>query len=161
MGRQRIVRISYPPGSTGKAQNHTSSGRGNNGPQSSRHRNNEGNNRNYNGDRGNLCHKTEGIDNKQLDSDAQMKQDACVIKLIDTQGNANFVRQHGMMSLAKHSRVMSALEKRALWYCRKGQEIVDKGEVLFNEAIGKTGTVSTEGLTESDDSPKGTQITIA
>jgi len=65
------------------------------------------------------------------------------------------------MSPTKHSRVMSALEKRALWYRRKGQEVVDKNKVLFNKAINKTGTVLTEGLPESDNSLQGTHITIA
>ena len=84
-----------------------------------------------------------------------------MIKIIDAQGNTNYVRQHGRISLTKHSRVMSALEKRALWYRRKGQEVVDKDEALSKEDIGVAGTVLTEGLTESDDSLQGTYITKA
>ena len=52
------------------------------------------------------------------------------------------------MTLCKHSRVLSALEKRALRYHRKGQ--LDADEVLYNEAIDETGTVSTASLTDSD-----------
>ena len=47
---------------------------------------------------------------------------------------------------------MSALEKRALWYHRKGQEVVDNDKALFNEVIGETGAVLTEGLTELENS---------
>ena len=50
------------------------------------------------------------------------------------------------MTLAKHSRVMTALEKRALRYRRKGQVVSDPDEALYNEAIDETGTVSTVGL---------------
>ena len=64
------------------------------------------------------------------------------------------------MSLAKYSRAMFALEKRALWYNRKGQEVADKDEVLFNETIGETGTVPIEGLTELDEDSQGTIFTI-
>ena len=53
------------------------------------------------------------------------------------------------------------LDKRALWYRRKVQEVVDKDEALFNEASGETGTVLTEGLTDLDDRLQGTQVTIA
>ena len=65
------------------------------------------------------------------------------------------------MSLAKYSRVILVLEKRALWYHRKGQEVVEKDKALFNKVIDETVTVSTEGLTKSDNSSQGTQITIA
>ena len=84
-----------------------------------------------------------------------------MVKLIDAQENANYVQQHGRMSLAKHSMAVSALEKRALRYHGKGQEVVDKDKALFNEAIAETSTVLTEGLTESDDISQGTKIAIA
>ena len=66
------------------------------------------------------------------------------------------------MSRTKHSKVMSALEKRALRFRNKGQRQVDQDEVLFNEAIDETGTVTTVGLTDSDDSDdeSATGITI-
>ena len=54
------------------------------------------------------------------------------------------------MGLVKHEKIMAALERRALRY-RKGDKIkIDHDEVLYNEAIDETGTVSTEGLTDSD-----------
>ena len=53
------------------------------------------------------------------------------------------------------------MEKRALRYHKKIQEVVDKDGALFNGAIGKTSTVSTEGLTDLDDSLQGTHCTIA
>ena len=56
------------------------------------------------------------------------------------------------MSRTKHAKVMSALEKRALRFCNKGQRQVDQDEVLFNKAIDETGTVLTVGVTDSDDS---------
>ena len=55
------------------------------------------------------------------------------------------------MTLAKHSRVMSALEKRALRYRRQGQIAEDSDEALYNEAIDEMGTISTAGLSDSDD----------
>ncbi len=74
-----------------------------------------------------------------------------VTKLIDAQGNREFVCQQGQMGVTKHSKVLSALEKRALRCCRKGQKEVDQEEVLYNEALDETGTVLTAGLTDSDD----------
>ena len=54
------------------------------------------------------------------------------------------------MSRAKYSKVMSALEKRALRFRNKGQRQVDQDEILFNEAIDKINMVLTVGLTDSD-----------
>ena len=62
------------------------------------------------------------------------------------------------MGVTRHSRVLSALEKRALRYRRKGQCQADMDEVLFNEAIDETGTVSTAGLTDSDNESLGNRI---
>ena len=56
------------------------------------------------------------------------------------------------MIRTKYSKVTSAPEKRALHFCSKGQRQLDQDEILFNKAIDKTGTVSTVGLTDSDDS---------
>ena len=66
------------------------------------------------------------------------------------------------MSRTTHSKVMSALEKRVLRFCNKGQRQVDQDEVLFNKAIDETGTVLTVGLTDSDnsDNESATGITI-
>ena len=66
------------------------------------------------------------------------------------------------MSRTKHSKVVSALEKRALRFRNKGERQVDQDEVLFNEAIDETGTVATVGLTDSDnESATGITITAA
>ena len=65
------------------------------------------------------------------------------------------------MSLTKDSRILSVLEKKALRYHRKGQGMVDIDEILFNEAINETGTVLTEGLTDTEDSTQGAITTQA
>ena len=83
-----------------------------------------------------------------------------MIELIDAAGNREFVRQHGCIGVTRHSRVLSALEKRALRYRNKGKEF-DHDEVLFNEAIDETETVLTAGLTDSEDESLGTHITNA
>ena len=57
------------------------------------------------------------------------------------------------MALCKHSRVLSALERRALRYRRKGQ--LDADEALYNEAIDETGTVATASFTDSDEELEG------
>ena len=51
------------------------------------------------------------------------------------------------------------MEKRALQYSRTGHNRIDQDEVLYNEAIDKMGTVSTAGLTGSDEEPDG-EMTI-
>ena len=84
-----------------------------------------------------------------------------VIKLIDTQGNTNYVQQHGQMSLTKPTKVVVFSEERALCYCRSCQEVVNKDITLFNKTIANTGTVSREGLTDSDNSLQGIESIIA
>jgi hypothetical protein len=84
-----------------------------------------------------------------------------VIELIDAQGNREFTRQQGRMSRTKHSKVLSALEKRALRFRSKDQKQADPDKVLFNEAINETGTVSIDGLIDSDDDTIATFITEA
>ncbi len=61
------------------------------------------------------------------------------------------------MGVTKHSKVPSSLEKRVLQYCRKVQKEVDQDEVLYGKALDKTGTVSTAGLTDSDDETLGSE----
>ena len=78
-----------------------------------------------------------------------------MIELIDAEGNREFVRQHGRLGVTKHTKILSALEKRALRYRRKGQKEVDQDEILYNEALDETGTVSTACLTDSDDESWG------
>ena len=73
-----------------------------------------------------------------------------VTKLVGGLRYTRIVREQGKMGLVKHEKIMAALERRALRY-RKGDKIkIDHDEVLYNEAIDETGTVSTEGLTDSD-----------
>ena len=59
------------------------------------------------------------------------------------------------MGVARHKNVLSALEKRALRHRRKGEDKVDCDNVLYNEAIDWTGTVSTASLTDSDSDSVG------
>ena len=73
------------------------------------------------------------------------------IKLVDAWGNAEYVRQRGKMSITKHSRVLSALEKRALRYRNRNVNDADPDDRLYKEAIDETGTVATSALTDSDD----------
>ena len=54
------------------------------------------------------------------------------------------------MGLVKHEKIMAALERRVLRYRKGGKIKIDHDEVFYNEALDKTGTVSTEGLTDSD-----------
>ena len=54
------------------------------------------------------------------------------------------------MSITKHHTVLSALEKRALRYRRKGHKQVDLDDLLYNDAVDETGTVSTVGLTDDE-----------
>ena len=53
------------------------------------------------------------------------------------------------MGLVKHGK-NAALERRALRYRKGGKIKVDHNEILYNEALDETGTVSTEDLTDSD-----------
>ena len=75
---------------------------------------------------------------------------ACVIKLVDEYSNNGFVHQHGRMNLTKHINVLSVLEKRALQYRKKVQVQLNTDEVLYNNAVDDTGTVSTESLINPD-----------
>ena len=50
------------------------------------------------------------------------------------------------MNITKHINVLTALEKRALQYRKKGQVKLDMDEVLYNNTVDETGTVSTESL---------------
>ena len=71
-------------------------------------------------------------------------------KLVGGPRDTRIVREQGKMGLVKHGKIMAALERRALRY-RKGNKIrIDHDEILYNETLDETGTVSTEGLTDSD-----------
>jgi hypothetical protein len=54
------------------------------------------------------------------------------------------------MNRTKHQSVLSALEKRALRYHNGNPTQQNQDEILYNDAVDETGTVSTEGLTDSD-----------
>ena len=54
------------------------------------------------------------------------------------------------MNIKKHTNVLSALDKRALRYIHKVQVQLDTDEVLYNDAIDETGTVSTSSLVKPD-----------
>ena len=54
------------------------------------------------------------------------------------------------MGLVKHERIMAALESRALRYRNGNKTRIDHDEVLYNEALDETGTVGTEGLTDTE-----------
>ena len=72
------------------------------------------------------------------------------IKLIDKWGNERVLESIGQFNRTKHSKVLSALEKRALRFRTK----YGKEELREVNDIDETGTVATEGLTdeESEDS---------
>ncbi len=59
--------------------------------------------------------------------------------------------------VTKHSKVLLALEKRALWYCRKSQTEVDMDKVFYDKALNETGIVSIAGLTDSDNESLGSE----
>ena len=63
------------------------------------------------------------------------------------------------MGLTKHTNILTALETRATRYRNKSKGKVDMDEVLYNEAIDETGTVSTAGLSDTDDDSWGMGIT--
>ena len=54
------------------------------------------------------------------------------------------------MGLVRHDTIMAALERRVLRYRKGRKSEVDHDEILYNEALDETGTVSTEGLTDSE-----------
>ena len=78
------------------------------------------------------------------------QETARVTNLLDINGNKRVIRQLGKMGLTKHANILSALEKRALRYSIKGQAKKDQDEVLYDEAMDKTGTVDTAELSDSD-----------
>ena len=59
------------------------------------------------------------------------------------------------MDLIKHTNILTALEMRATRYRNKSKGEVDMDEVMYNEAIDETGTVSTAGLSDADEDSWG------
>ena len=71
-------------------------------------------------------------------------------KLIGEARDTRIVRERGKMGLVQHERIMAALESRALRYRNGNKTRIGHDEVLYNEALDETGTVATEGLTDTD-----------
>ena len=61
------------------------------------------------------------------------------------------------MNITKHASVLSALDKRALRYRRKGQT-QDYDDILYDEALDETGTVDTERITNVESDPDSTWL---
>ena len=77
--------------------------------------------------------------------------------MLDAHGNRRWVEKYGKLTLTQHNTIMSALEKRALRFRRKGRIIESLDERLYNEAIDETGTVETTALTtDNEDGSNGT-----
>jgi hypothetical protein len=70
------------------------------------------------------------------------------IELIDQWGNKSQIEQHGKMNRTKHSRILAALEKRALRYRNKAASVKDSVDQSRFDTIDETGTVDTAGLTD-------------
>ena len=70
--------------------------------------------------------------------------------MLDVRGNKRVTQQQGKLGLAKHSNILLALEKRALWFSNRGQPCKDHDEVLYKEALDETGTVETADFSYSD-----------
>ena len=62
------------------------------------------------------------------------------------------------MEITKHSSVLSALEKRALRFRRKGRTLDELDDQLYQEAIDETGTVDTTGITGGVGSAPGDEL---
>ena len=73
-----------------------------------------------------------------------------VTTLVGESRDTRIVRERGKMGLVKHDRIMAALESRALRYRNGNETGADHDEILYNEALDETGTVATEGLTDTD-----------
>ena len=75
--------------------------------------------------------------------------------MLEASGNKRVIRRKGQMGLTKHTNILTALEMRATRYRDKSKGGVDMDEVLYNEAIDETGTVSTAGLSDADEDSWG------
>ena len=61
------------------------------------------------------------------------------------------------MGLIKHVNILAALEMRALRYHNKGHVKADTDKILHDEAMEKTGTIHTSGLSDFDADALGDQ----
>jgi hypothetical protein len=70
--------------------------------------------------------------------------------MLDVRGNKRVIRQQGKLGPAKHVNILSALERRALWFSNREQPREAHDEVLYREVLDETGTVETTDLSDSD-----------
>ena len=75
--------------------------------------------------------------------------------MLDVRGNKRVIRQQGKLGLAKHIRILSTLERRALCFSNRGQARKEYGKVLYTEALDETGTAETADLSDSDANSSG------
>ena len=75
--------------------------------------------------------------------------------MLETSGNKRVIRRRGQLGLTKHTNILTALEMRATRHRDKSKGGVDMDEVLYNEAIDETGTISTAGLSDADEDSWG------
>ena len=61
------------------------------------------------------------------------------------------------MGLIKHVNILTGLETRALRYHNKGHTKADQDEILYDEAMDKTGTINTAELSYFDADALGEQ----
>ena len=119
-------------------------------PSSSR-KNNRTTKRNKSCQGGNIHPSTRGRRNQRRASNFRTRQETTrQIRLIDLQGNEQFINQQGRMNIKKHQSVLSCLEKRALRYRKYCPTAKQMDEVLYQEALDETGTVLINSPTDFD-----------
>ena len=69
---------------------------------------------------------------------------------MDAQGNEKFINTQGRMNITRHQSVLLCLEKRALRYLQDRLTLEQMDEVLYQEALDETCTVTIASLMESD-----------
>ena len=69
---------------------------------------------------------------------------------MEAHGDVRIIREQGQMGRVKHEKILADLEGRSLRYRKGGRLETNKDEILYNKALDKTRTVSTEGLTDTD-----------
>ena len=60
------------------------------------------------------------------------------------------IEKRGRLSTTKHTTLLAALQERSLRFCRGKLTEDDLDRILYTEALDETGTVNTDGLTDSD-----------
>ena len=101
--------------------------------------------------RGNIHPSATGRRDQHRASNFRTRQETTSqIRLIDAQGNKKITNQQGRMNITRHQSVLSCLEKRASRYRKYRPTLKQMVEVLYQEALDETGTVSIYSLTEFD-----------